>query len=134
MKISYSVKGVGVLKTQLKKQDIIAKKASNEMVLAEAEAIMAESLLEVPRVTGTLANSAYIEQNGLGQVTFGYGKSEGANPKNDTDVEEYMVAVHERLDIKHPNGKAKFLEDPVRRHAEKIIESLTSKMRQFYSG
>jgi hypothetical protein len=30
-----------------------------------------------------------------------------------------MVVVHEDLDVYHPVGKAKFLEDPVREYADK---------------
>ena len=41
-----------------------------------------------------------------------------------------MVAVHERLDVYHPNGKAKFLEDPVNRHTRKGTDSIAAKIRK----
>lgn len=104
-----------------------------KVALREVESIMEESLMEVPRGTGALADSAFINQDRKGNITFGYG---GANVRKNTatgrSTDEYMLAVHERLDYFHPRGKAKFLEDPVNRRMASLEKDLASKLKKFY--
>lgn len=81
-----------------------------------------ESLRQVPRDTGTLANSQFWEVTGNYRVgwtgTVGYGgNGNPINPKTGKPASNYMVAVHENLVANHPIGKAKFLEDPLRQYA-----------------
>ena len=91
--------------------------------------ILAESLEQVPRDTGTLASTAFydvVRNMGTKRYTYqgivGYAGTAGVgasydrfNPKSRSKVSSYAVRVHEDLGAKHPNGgKAKFLEDPVR--------------------
>ena len=84
------------------------------------EEIMEESLRQVPRDTGTLANSAFYDirkAKDYGyEATLGYGGS-AINPKTGVPVMDYAVIVHEDLEAYHPIGKAKFLEDPIRDYA-----------------
>lgn len=91
--------------------------------------ILADSLAQVPRDTGTLASTAFYEvrrrmstkrhtYEGVvgyaGMVGSGYNRDR-INPKSGSAVSQYAVRVHEDLGARHPNGgKAKFLEDPVR--------------------
>lgn len=71
---------------------------------AEGQAIMAESVRQVPVDTGRLRASAYVSSPRDGasgpEVTLGYGTS-------------YALPVHERTEIPHKVGKAKYLEDPM---------------------
>lgn len=110
-------------------------KTSKRAALMEAYEIMEESLAEVPVDTGALASSHYVEQNADGTVDFGYGKNNVQfNTKHQIPTEDYMMAVHERLDVHHPRGKAKFLEDPVNRHKAKLEKSLFNKMTDLLKG
>lgn len=105
------------------------------IIKEEAEAILAESLAEVPRDTGALANSADIMEIEDGDYAVYYGAPGYINPKNGTPVDAYMVKVHEDLSASHPNGgKAKFLEDPVRRHEQKFESRLARKLRSLFGG
>lgn len=92
-----------------------------------AEEIMAESKRQVPKDTGTLLDSAYYDvyrrtdtspTYWAYEAILGYGgNGDPINPKTGKPASHYMVAVHEDLDAFHYNGKAKFLEDPVRDYA-----------------
>lgn len=97
---------------------------------AACEEILANSLLQVPRETNTLANSAFYEVSRRSDISgykyeavVGYGgKGNPINPKSGKSASSYMVAVHENLNVVHPIGKAKFLEDPVRDYARNKFE------------
>ena len=68
----------------------------------ECLAIMAESVKLVPVDTGRLRATAYVAPPKFGRDTecrVGYGT-------------RYAVYVHERTDVRHTNGEAKFLEKP----------------------
>jgi len=92
-----------------------------------AEEIMTESKRQVPKITGTLLASAYYKvyrrtdtasTYWAYEAILGYGgNGDPINPKTGRPASRYMVAVHENLDAVHDNGKAKFLEDPVRDYA-----------------
>jgi hypothetical protein len=131
MNVNISFEGIPQLQAELERQKFGFISASRHATLDEANEIMDESQVQVPRDTETLANSAFVEQAGDGTVTFGYGKDNPYNPKRKENVEDYMIAVHERLDVNHPVGKAKFLEDPINEHAQKLENSLATKIRTF---
>lgn len=135
MKVDFQISGMKELKGTLQRQSVLFVKETKKAVREEAEQIMDESLKEVPRDTEALANSAYIDQDAEGNVTFGYGGPNAQiNPKTGQSTEEYMLAVHERLDVNHPNGKAKFLEDPINRRTAAIENRLISRLRRFLGG
>jgi len=100
-------------------------RGTKKATIAACEEILKMSLLEVPRDTSTLADSAFYEvsvrediKSHVFEAIVGYGgNGDPINPKTGKPASSYMVAVHERLDVHHPVGKAKFLEDPVRRFA-----------------
>lgn len=86
----------------------------------EAEMILGESSHEVPRATGALAASTYIESPNISgdgvSIGFGYGgPGTKINPRTGKATSSYAMIVHERTDLYHPVGKAKYLEDPVNR-------------------
>lgn len=133
MKVTYNIDGVKELKSNLRRSRLAITKAAKQAIRDEAESIMQDSLEEVPKDTGTLASAAYIETLANGDVEFGYGGPNNAiNPKSGTATDDYMVAVHERLDVIHPNGKAKFLEDPLNRHLAKLETSLVGRIRRLF--
>lgn len=133
MKVEMNLVGDKQLDATLNRQKIRIKKEASKICLAEAEAIMAESALEVPRDTGALADSAFISQGSDGNVTFGYGAlNTQINPKTGKPTNEYMVTVHEDLNTYHPVGKAKFLEDPVNRRKEPLLRNFIKKLRRAF--
>lgn len=92
--------------------------------LVEACNIISEaSLNQVPRDTDTLALSHFWEVTGnyktgwTARIGYG-GNGDPVNPRTGRRASTYMVAVHEDLDAYHIQGKAKFLEDPIREFAQ----------------
>lgn len=96
---------------------------------AAAKEIMDESKRQVPKLTETLLASAFYEvtrRTDTSSTTWAYeallgygGNGDPINPVTGKPASYYMVAVHENLNVYHPIGKAKFLEDPVREYADK---------------
>lgn len=87
------------------------------------EDILDESLNQVPVETGTLMDSASYEITGHYKTGWegkiGYGMNiDAVNPNSGKPASSYAAVVHEDLSAKHPVGKAKFLEDPVRAYAK----------------
>ena len=105
---------------------------------AACEEILEESLNEVPRDTNNLANSAFYDIHGSYRnftATVGYGgNGDPVNPKSGQSASDYMVVVHEDLEAAHPTGKAKFLEDPVRRYQEKFPSRAARHIREELGG
>ena len=111
---------VGICEATISKVGSGTKKAT----IAASEEILKKSLAQVPRDTATLASTATYKIEGDWRTGWsgvvGYAMdsdSDAINPKTGEPVSSYVLAVHERLDVIHPNGKAKFLEDPVREYA-----------------
>lgn len=115
MKISLTVDSKQ-LEAYLERTVVNVRRTATKWVRAEAESILQDSLQQVPVDTGTLADSAYIEEQPDGSYVIGYGHG-GMNPKSNALPEDYMIKQHEDLSLNHPGGgKAKFLEDPAREH------------------
>jgi hypothetical protein len=97
---------------------------------------MEVSKSQVPSETGALLSTAFVEsESGFmnGSTSFGY-SGQAVNSKTGEAVSDYMVAVHERLDLEHPNGKAKFLEDPITEFMDNAESSLGSKVSDIISS
>lgn len=134
MKVSYEIKGVKELQGNIQRQIIRVRREAKRVVLSEAEEIMLLSLAEVPRGSGALADSAFIEPDAEGNVDFGYGgPNVQINPNNGKSTEDYMVRVHEDLSIDHLSGKAKFLEDPINKRMVVIEESFAKKLKRAFN-
>lgn len=107
-----------------------------QVVKEEAEQIMEASEAQVPIDSGALLSTAFIKSQSTmisGTATFGY-TGDAINPKTGQSVSDYMVAVHERLDLQHPHGKAKFLEDPINDYMDHAESSLGSKIADLFSS
>lgn len=107
---------------------------------AAAQEILGESMAQVPKETYTLLMSAYYEVSRRSdtalstwayEAIIGYGgNGDPTNPKTGRPASSYMLAVHEDLSAIHVNGKAKFLEDPVREYAANNFERTVFKYAQ----
>lgn len=99
-----------------------------------AHTVMEASKAQVPRGTGTLAESGYvgspIVSPGMVVVPMGYGgPNDQVNPVSGLAASTYAVPVHERVEVPHGQGKAKFLEDPLHEFAPHLLESLGKYIR-----
>lgn len=108
----------------------------SEHVLRDVADELADmTLAEVPRATETLAKSFFKEiesRNGEVRASLGYGgNGDPVNPKTKQRASQYMLAVHEDLTAMHPNGKAKFLEDPLREIEAKYAARLSQGLQRF---
>lgn len=132
MKISFTVEGEKEFKENLKHAKTSYVKALWQAIKEEAHEIYEESLNEVPvGETGALKASAFLKEENA-DVILGYGgENDQINSKSGKSTKTYMVAVHERLDIHHAVGKAKFLEDPVNRHTAKFEDSIADKIKKY---
>ena len=103
-------------------------RGTKKATIEACEEILNASLAQVPKDTYTLAISAFYtvaRQAGTSAKTYQYeghigygGNGDPTNPKTGNRASDYMVEVHEDLSVYHRNGKAKFLEDPVREYGE----------------
>jgi len=134
MRITVEVKGTEELHRVLEKLGERAQAELGKALYAEAELIMTESKKQVPVDTGTLRASGFVKEpetkGGKVEVELGYGgPASKVNPKTGQRTEEYAYWVHERLDLKHEVGKAKFLEDPVKAAAPKLPRAIADRLR-----
>ena len=109
-------------------------RGTKKATIAACEEIKEMSLEEVPRDTNTLADSFFYEILGRYrnfEAIIGYGgNGDPVNPKTGQRASEYMVVVHEDLEAVHPIGKAKFLEDPLRKYQEKYARRVARIIRK----
>src|SRR4051812_20192333 len=108
------IKGTGEILARLRPLVKDKKEAVQKAILAEAFALQAESMKEVPVRYGRLRASAYTRPTETGAIV-GY-------------TAAYAVYVHEMVDNKHTVGKAKFLEDPMRRLMAGYLERITRRV------
>lgn len=94
------VKGERALRETLLNLEQQYPEALKKALIEEAFEIFEESQEQVPVDTGRLINSGVVgEMSGRVGVVIAYGT-------------DYAIAVHERTEVPHRIGKAKFLEDP----------------------
>jgi len=90
----------------------------------EGEELIAEAKEEVPVDTGALRASGFVEapeiQGNTVTVRCGFGGP----------ATEYAFWVHERLDVYHPVGKAKYLEDVFNRRIIGLDQRVAAQVRQ----
>lgn len=90
-------------------------------LLAYGQALIERAAAEAPRDTGELAASAYAELTAPGIVTVGFRAPHAA-------------AVHERLDVPHASGGAKFLERPLVETQGEVREALVGVLKEAIRG
>jgi len=85
-----------------------------------AERVKEVAQANCPYQSGRLHDSARIEEDARGcTVVF--------------DA-PYAWAVHERTEVRHPNGKAKFLEDAVREVSREIVGDVAEALEDVLKG
>lgn len=115
-------------------------RGTKKATIAAAQEILDESMEQVPKGTYTLLMSAYYEVSRRSdtalstwayEAIIGYGgNGDPINPKTGRSASSYMLAVHEDLSATHINGKAKFLEDPMREYAANNFKRTVFKYAQ----
>lgn len=115
-------------------------RGTKKATIAACEEILGNSMAEVPKDTYTLLMSAFYEvsrRTDTAATTWAYeaivgygGNGDPVNPKTGRRASSYMVKVHEDLSAYHQNGKAKFLEDPVREYAKENFPRTVFKYAQ----
>lgn len=79
-----------------------------------------EAVERTPEDTGDLRDSAGVDVKGNeASVFFG------------TD---HAIVVHEKLDLHHTNGQAKFLESALESEADRIVEDIAAGMQRVLDG
>lgn len=83
-----------------------------------AEEVMTNSKQLVPVRTGHLRDTGEISgpefKGGAWEVSLGYGDKRAW----------YAAIVHERLDVRHPTGQAKYLEQPINENLPRVDQML----------
>ena len=97
-----------------------ARAAAKRGLAKFANHVIGESQALCPVDTGTLAASGTVgdlEESGEKlSITIGHNTT-------------YAAAVHERLDVHHPQGQAKYLETAVRNNVPKAAEFIANEVR-----
>jgi hypothetical protein len=106
--------------------------AAHAMRAAVVDGPAARSQELVPRDTETLADSMQVSapviDGDTATVTLSYGRTDDSNPKTGQSSSTYAVSVHERLDVPHPHGVAKYLETSVLEAAPGFGADIRAKM------
>lgn len=127
----------GVSETFGKIQDKINEmneELKRKLTLAGGE-IIAESTKITPLETGELRARTFINEpeldNGNWIVNIGYEKGGMSYPATSEGTgNEYAVYVHERMDLKHKIGQAKFLETAFKNFESEMLEYIAPDMEQ----
>ncbi len=122
--VSIKVGGVSALLRKTRALPRIVRQAAIEAQRDEAEAVMERSKAEfVPVDKGDLRATGRVEEvEGAADgfwVSMAYGSEEV----------DYALPVHERLDVHHPHGQAKYLEVPALEAAAGMPERVAARVR-----
>lgn len=136
-RLTVKIGGIGGFITRLTNLETAASRQAREAVRAAAELVMSRSIPQVPVDTGALRDSNYIEDVASdkreARVTFGYGGPNiQTNPKTGKPTTDYYLYVHERLDLHHPHGNAKFFEKPLIESLDELEETVGAKLLQVF--
>ena len=123
MRMEVKIKGIKEVKKRLKEYPFRTLKALGKALYEESQVILGESKKQCPVDTGTLRSTGHVDEpkytRSSVDIQIGYG---GASAP-------YAIYVHERLDLRHKVGKAKFLEDPVKEALPKLPSSISERMK-----
>lgn len=139
IKIKWDEKSVANVMNNIYIIGMASKEGARRALIEIAQNIMAQSKSECPIETGTLTNSAYIEDpKDTGKAVFikmGYGGyNNQRNPISGKLASDYALEVHETPWYNHPYGKWKFLEDPVNAHAIQFLSILGQRLRVYFGS
>lgn len=112
--------GAGPLLEQLRKLEAESPREFGMALQAEALKAIADAKQQVPVDTGRLRNTGFVMPpevaNGRIQVRLGF-------------ATKYALAVHERTEVKHPVGKAKYLTDALTARRAGFRERLLARIQ-----
>ena len=122
---TFEIEGIPQLRAALERAKDRAPQAMAAALLIEAEGAMRESRELVPVDTGALRGSGVvlppeITMTGV-SVELGYGGT----------AADYAVIQHERTDLSHTVGQAKFLEQPVLQRASGMGRRMATTVKKF---
>lgn len=87
----------------------------------------------IPVDTGTAkASGRVMFSTGAGgpRVVVGYGYGEQSNPKTGEPAIGYVIPLHERVEVQHETGQAKFLETAALEHLPKAAVRVAAKIQR----
>lgn len=100
-------------------------RGTKKATIAACEEIKTLSLAQVPRSTNNLADAFDYQIHGSYAnftAELGYGiTKDPVNSRTGQRASQYMVKEHEDLTLHHEQGKAKFLEDPIKEYQSKLL-------------
>lgn len=125
----FVITGINELDSIIRAAPERAGRLGDEALEEEAETILRESQEEVPVDTGALQESGRIGTDlagiNLGQVVRSVTYGGGAV--------DYAWVVHEDLEVRHASGKkAKYLEDPATRAADRLNGTMAKGWRRVF--
>jgi hypothetical protein len=113
--------GLAAILSRLSRASKAYKDATEAAIYQKGLAVNATAAPLVPVDTGRLRASGYVAPPEGGMVEVGYGA-------------DYAVPVHERTEIGHKVGQAKFLETAVNEHRSGYEEWIAKKARENYNA
>mgnify|MGYP000935691953 CR=1 FL=1 len=122
--IHLELKGTREMEKALRKLGDKAEFAMKRALTTEAEKVMAIAKRLTPVDTGALRASGHVQRPVVDknkiEVTLGFGGSAAS----------YAIFVHERTELRHTVGQAKFLEQPVNEAARGLADRLAQELRR----
>jgi hypothetical protein len=106
----------------------VIRAAAETAVDAAAHLVLDESQNLVPVDSGALHDSGQVIRDGL-TATISYGQADQAG-RDGRDTADYAAIVHERMDVQHPHGQAKYLETAMHGKAADAAEMIAGAIRQ----
>lgn len=135
-----TLSGDKVIRQQLRRYGEVAVQGLRRGLYQEAEKIMTASKELVPVDTGTLRASGHVQlpvQRGVRvSVDLGYGGPAGRGNLGASNREPvgYAVIVHEKLNVHHTVGQAKYLEVPLQRAKPGMSRRIADHIRRATRG
>lgn len=113
-------------------------KMSNQVAKAMmvcANEVQRQSVIQTPLQTGELRARAFtegpfVDSSGTYQAVIGYEKHTDTYPlTSDGKAGEYAVYVHEKLEARHPIGKARFLADAFNAYSQNYVSDMAALLK-----
>lgn len=135
--VTVEISGSREIAATLRKLGLEAPKALAAGLYEEAEGTMTVAKTKTPVETGNLRASGHVATpviNGpLVEIELGFGGPAGSgNHGGQTNAEDvgYALYVHERVELHHPVGQAKFLEAAFQERQDKAPSRLAAHLRR----